>query len=320
MTKGVEQNYKLKEIRNKEPKLDHFSNIITKVVEDIGSAVVSINCSGKKQGSGSGVIVAPDGYVLTNHHVVETADGINVILTDGREFEAEIIGTDKILDLAVLKIFDSGKLPYARIGNSEALKVGQLVIAIGNPLGFQSSVTTGVISSLGRSWRHDGRQIENILQHTAPLNPGNSGGPLVDWKGNIVGINTAMIFGAQGICFSIPSSTIRWVLPMLLNYGKVRRFYIGIMAREMKVHPKIAELYRLENNQGVEVVSLEAKGPAKKAGILEGDVIIAADNNKVASVDELHKYLSRIEEEKVKLIIIRDYKKIEISLKPVEVK
>ena len=303
--------------------LDSYSKTVIRVVEEAGKAVVGISVkTNNTKGSGSGVIITPDGYILTNSHVVQEAKGIKnleVTLTDGRIFDAELVGEDKILDLAVIRIFDSNRLPYSFIGDSSKLKVGQLVIAIGNPLGFQSTVTTGVVSSNGRTWYNSGRPIENIIQHTAPLNPGNSGGPLVDSIGRVVGINTAIIFGAQGICFSIPSSTIKWVLPQLLATGKVKRAYLGIAVREMKLHPQITKLYKLENEQGVEIISIDDGGPAHRAGLFEGDVIIAVDDRKISIIEDLYRYLGEHGlNNRVKLAVIRDFKKTEIFVKSAE--
>ena len=305
--------------------MDSYSRTVIKVVEDVGKSVVSISAKYKdkdrdrEKSTGSGVIITPDGYILTNSHVVNGAKKIEVGLTSGINLEADLIGEDKILDLAVIRVYDKNKLPYAAVGDSSKLKAGQLVIAIGNPLGFQSTVTTGVVSSTGRSWHHEGRLIENIIQHTAPLNPGNSGGPLVDSTGRVVGLNTAMILGAQGICFSIPSTTIKWALSQLLATGKVKRVYLGILVRQMQLHPKIAKLYNLTGNDGIEIISIESNSPAEKSRLFEGDVIVAVNEQKVSIIEDLHRHLSNNPiGNQVKLTIIREFRKMEVVVKTAE--
>jgi S1-C subfamily serine protease len=278
--------------------LDAYSRAVIAVVEAVGSAVVGI--SGKRAaadggvdtaGAGSGVIVTPDGYILTNHHVVEASDSLQVTLKDGTAMGAVPVGSDSGNDLALIRAESSG-LPYAALGDSGELRVGQLVIAIGNPYGFQSTVSTGVISALGRGLRsREGRPIENVIQHTAPLNPGNSGGPLVDSRGRVVGINTAIIPIAQGIGFSIPSNTARFVISQLLAYGKVRRGYLGITARQRPVDRRLARLHRLPVDVAVEVVSLDPRGPAASAGVRAGDLIVMLDGKAVRSVDDIYRIL-----------------------------
>ncbi|MGC2433190.1 MAG: trypsin-like peptidase domain-containing protein, partial [Desulfobaccales bacterium] len=214
--------------------LDAYSRAIVKVVEEVGPAVVGITTgspsprqAAEQAGAGSGVLIAPDGYILTNDHVVAQARLLQATLEDGRTLAGEIVGTDPATDLAVIRVNAAG-LPFASLGDSAALRVGQVVIAIGNPFGFQSTVSTGVVSALGRALRsRAGRLIENIIQHSAPLNPGNSGGPLVDSRGRVVGVNTAIIMMAQGIGFAIPANTAKWVVSQLLTHGRVRRGYLG---------------------------------------------------------------------------------------------
>ncbi len=295
--------------------MDSYSKTITKVVGEVGSSVVSISArSGDMySGSGSGVIITPDGYILTNSHVVNGAKKLGVTLTDGRVLDASLVGEDKILDIALIRVFDNSKLPYAIIGDSSRLKAGQLVIAIGNPLGFQSTVTTGVVSSTGRSWQKEGRMVENIIQHTSPLNPGNSGGPLVDSFGCVVGINTAMIMGAQGICFAIPSAIIRDVLPQLLAYGKVKRAYLGISVRQMLLHPNIARAQGLKNNLCVVVIGVEEDSPAQD--LQEGDVILSVDGKPISTIEDLVRSIDSGQiGKKARFTILRDLERVDFFI------
>jgi S1-C subfamily serine protease len=256
--------------------LDAYSKAVTTVVDAVGPAVVSISGRGGKPGrepeqtgAGSGVIIAPDGYVLTNDHVVHHSNRLTVTLTDGTDFGAAVVGKDPATDLAVIRAEASG-LQCATLGDSSLLRVGQLVIAMGNPFGFQSTVSTGVVSALGRALRsREGRLIENIIQHTAPLNPGNSGGPLVDSRGRIMGINTAIIMMAQGIGFSIPSNTVRWVVSQLISNGKVRRAFLGIAARPRPLDRRLVRYHDISGNQAVEVLSVDRSSPAGQAGMRE---------------------------------------------------
>src|SRR5512142_2862079 len=258
--------------------LDAYSRAVITVAEVVGPAVVSIstgtpskNGEPETGGAGSGVIIAPDGYVLTNDHVVHGSKQLTVSLTNGASHAAALVGTDPATDLAVIRA-DSANLPFATLGESAALRVGQLVIAIGNPFGFQSTVSTGVVSALGRALRsRKGRLIENIIQHTAPLNPGNSGGPLVDSRGRIVGLNTAIIALAQGIGFAIPANTARWVVSQLLQHGRVRRAFLGLGGRERPLDRRLARLHQLAAKQAVEVISSDPSGPAARAGLRPGD-------------------------------------------------
>ncbi len=279
--------------------LDAYSQAVVHVVDLIGPAVVSLHAGGRTedadgppQSSGSGVLIAPDGYVLTNSHVVHGAKQLKAALMDGREREASLIGDDPPTDLAIVRVHESVPLTHASIGDSSALRVGQLVIAIGNPMGFQSSVSRGVVSSTGRSWRaRDGRLIENIIQHTAPLNPGNSGGPLVDWRGRIIGINTAMILGAQGISFAVPSRTAQWIVPQLLHHGHVRRNHMGIAGQQRPVDRELAGRLPWLVRNAVEVFKVEPGSPAEKAGLRVSDAIILIDGQVVDSVDDLQHFL-----------------------------
>jgi S1-C subfamily serine protease len=264
-------------------------------------------------GAGSGVIIAPDGYVLTNSHVVHGAVRLEVALGDGRAFTARLVGDDPATDLAVVRI-DAAGLPFAPLGDSERLRVGQLVIAIGNPLGFQATVTAGVISALGRSLRsQSGRLIENIIQTDAALNPGNSGGPLADSRGRVVGINTAVIRGAQGICFAVPASTARWVTGLLIREGRVHRAYLGIAGEPRPLPPSVAREQRLTRPSGVGVVQVTPGGPAEGAGVRPGDTIVALDGTSVASLDDLHRLLSRMAiGASVRLAVVRGNARLEL--------
>lgn len=306
--------------------LDAYSRAVITVVDAVGSAVVSISVGAHSRegeteqiGAGSGVIIAPDGYVLTNDHVVHNAKKLAVTLTDGTTLPARLVGTDPATDLAVIRADGSG-LPYATLGDSGALRVGQLVIAIGNPFGFQSTVSTGVVSALGRALRsRQGRLIESIVQHTAPLNPGNSGGPLVDSRGRIVGINTAIIGMAQGIGFSIPSNTANWVVSQLLTHGRVRRGYLGITARQRPLGKRLVRFYNLKAEFAVEVISIISNSPAGKAGIREGDLVVAINGQEVASVDHIHRFLSEWPIGKsVMLTIIRGQERLEKEVTTIE--
>jgi S1-C subfamily serine protease len=305
--------------------LDAYSRAVITVVDAIGPTVVSIHVGGTAEnqnemtGAGSGVIVTPDGYILTNSHVVHGASRLQVTLTDGRTFGASLVGEDPSTDLAVIRV-DAFGLPYAALGDSAALRVGQLVIAIGNPFGFQSTVSTGVISALGRSLRaQSGRLIENIVQTDVPLNPGNSGGPLVDSRGRVIGINTAIIRMAQGISFSVPVNTARWVISQLLMHGHVRRGYLGIAGQQRPFNRRIARFFGLPNEYAVEVVSVTQGSPAGEAGLLMGDLIVSLNGHSVMNVDDLHRFLSEGPiGQRVALTIVRRTEKMELEVVPVE--
>ncbi len=279
--------------------LDAYSRAVVSVVELVSPALVSISGDNKQQhpatdqvGAGSGVVIAPDGYILTNDHVIKNANHLNVRLTDGTSLSATLIGKDPATDLAVIRA-NASYLPSSTLGSSDRLRVGQLVIALGNPFGFQSTVSTGVVSALGRALRSTkGQLIENIIQHTAPLNPGNSGGPLVDSAGKVVGINTAIIAIAQGIGFSIPANTAKWVVSQILTYGRVRRGFLGIAGRQRPLDRRIVRFHGLNNNYAVEILSVEPQGPAGLAGMQMGDLIVAINGSDVQSVDDLHRFLS----------------------------
>jgi len=279
--------------------LDAYSRAVVSVVEQVGPAVVSIAAASgappgraERMGAGSGVLITPDGYVLTNSHVVHAAGRLEVTLTEGRTLGATMVGDDPATDLAVIRVSASG-LPAATLGQSATLRVGQLVIAIGNPLGFQSTVSAGVVSALGRSLRGaTGRLIENIIQTDVALNPGNSGGPLVDSRGRVVGINTAIIALAQGIAFAIPVDTARWVVSDLLTRGRVRRAYLGLTGRTRPLDRRLARLVGLAQDTAVEIVAVESASPAAQAGLREGDLIVSLDDGPVTRIDDLHRALA----------------------------
>jgi S1-C subfamily serine protease len=306
--------------------LDAYSRAVTGVVDSVGPAVVSIS-SGKRSsragpeqaGAGSGFFIAPDGYIVTNSHVVHEARRLAVTLPEGSTLNAALVGSDPSTDLAVIRA-NGSDLPYVTLWDSTTLRVGQLVIAIGNPFGFQSTVSTGVVSATERALRsREGRLIENIIQHTAPLNPGNSGGPLVDSKGRVVGINTAIIVMAQGIGFSIPSSTARWVVSQLLTHGRVRRGFLGIGGRQRPIHRRLVRLHNLVNGHAVEVITVEPKSPSWKAGLREGDIIVAIRGQAVTSVDDLHRFLAEWPVgQPVTITVIRGPERIDVIVVPTE--
>ncbi len=306
--------------------LDAYSRAVITVVDSVGPAVVSIvvgqQSTGRQLeqiGAGSGVVIAPDGYILTNDHVVHNAKQLVVTLTNGMTLSANLVGTDPDTDLAVIRA-EGSSLPFATLGDSAALRVGQLVIAIGNPFGFQSTVSTGVVSALGRALRsREGRLIENIIQHTAPLNPGNSGGPLVDSKGRIVGINTAIIMMAQGIGFSIPSNIAKWVVSQILTHGRVQRGYLGITAQQRPLGRRVVRYHNLESEFAVEVLSVAPDSPAAQGGIKMGDLIVAISGQAVASVDHIHRFLSEWPiGRSVILTIIRGQERLQMEVTPTE--
>jgi S1-C subfamily serine protease len=267
--------------------LDAYSQAVIQVVDRVGPAVVSVS------GLGTGMILSPDGYTLTNHHVAVAARrGFEIKLRDGSSAKADLVGWDPHTDLAVLRATGSD-LPSVRLGDSRQLRVGQLVVAIGSPFGFQSTVTTGVVSALGRTMRaQSGRTIENIIQTDAALNPGNSGGPLVDTRGEVVGVNTAIVAMAQGICFAVPSRTAQRVVSLLIRDGRVMRAYLGITGEPFPLHRRVSRYYQLEQTAGVRIIGLDPGGPAKKAGLKEEDVLISLADHAIGGVDELQHFLT----------------------------
>jgi S1-C subfamily serine protease len=311
------------------PLLDAYSQAVVSTAERISPAVVKIDVaqpgrsrSGEpreRQGGGSGFVFAPDGLILTNSHVVHGATRIKVSLPDGRAFPAHTIGDDPASDLAVIRI-DAPNLIAAPLGDSRRLRVGQLAIAIGNPYGFQYTVTAGVISALGRSLRsYSGRLIEDVIQTDASLNPGNSGGPLVTSDGQVVGVNTATIQGAQGLCFAIGINTAKFVAGRLLQEGRIRRSQIGVEAQNTPLRRRLVRFYDLPQESGVMVISVEQGGPAQRAGLREGDVIVALDGKPVAGVDDLQRLLTdaRVGVSS-SLTVVRYTEKLELKVVPEE--
>jgi S1-C subfamily serine protease len=281
--------------------LDSYSQAVIDVVDRVGPAVVRLAVRNgdparpgqSRGGSGSGVIVAPDGLILTNSHVAGTASRIEVTTADGQDLHARLVGDDPDTDLALIRIDEPATLPSARLGDSKRLKRGQLVIAIGNPLGFESTVTTGVVSALGRSLRsRNGRLIDDVIQTDAALNPGNSGGPVVSSRGEVVGINTAVIMGAQGICFAVAANTASFVLGELVRHGRVRRAFIGIAAQQTAIPPLRRRAAGLAQDRAVMISTVEPDSAAERAGLRPGDIIVALDGVTIAGADDLVRALT----------------------------
>src|ERR1044071_8542640 len=296
--------------------LDAYSAAVVDAVDLVGPAVVRVE---RDRGGGSGVIFAPDGFVLPNRHVVHGARQLTVTLSDGHELRADIVGDDPHTDLAVLRV-DGASLPCASLGDSRRLRVGQIAIAIGNPYGFHHSATAGIVSGLGRSLRaRSGRLIDDVIQTDAALNPGNSGGALVTSRGEVVGINTATILPAQGLCFAVASNTARFVATRLLSDGRIRRSYIGVGGQNTPVPREQARANGLAVTSGVLVLSIEAGSPASRAGLAEGDVILSLGEHGVTGVDDLHRLLT---EEQIgvslPLTVLRRGRRIRATIVPAE--
>jgi len=316
--------------------LDAYSTAVTGAVERMTPSVVNIEVhqsAGKtrsgepreRRGGGSGFVFTPDGLILTNSHVVHEAVRIAVTLADGRRMPATVIGDDPASDLAVIRLDQPHGEPgvtAAALGDSQRLRVGQIVIAIGAPYGFQSTVTAGVVSALGRSLRsYSGRLIDDVIQTDASLNPGNSGGPLVDSAGRVVGVNTATILPAQGICFAIGINTAKFVASRLLRDGRLRRSYIGVSAQTVPVHRRVVRFYDLPKEMGAVVVGVEENSPAKRAGLREGDIIVALEGQPVAGVDDLHRLLTDLRVGvSCSLTVLRWTEKLELKVVPEEAK
>jgi S1-C subfamily serine protease len=280
--------------------LDAYSNAVISVTERVGPAVVRVETSStmpnarQRGGLGSGIVISPDGLVLTNSHVVGSSKQIKLRDTEGVVTDARVLGVDPDTDLALLRADGVRDLRYASLGNSKSLRRGQLVVAIGNPLGFESTVTAGVVSALGRSIRSvSGRTIEDVIQTDAALNPGNSGGPLVSSSAEVIGINTAIISGAQGICFAVASNTAQFVLSEIIRHGYVRRAYIGVSGQTAPIPRRHAAVAGVENKMGALLAQIEPDGPAARAGLLPGDVVIKLDGVDVNGVDDLIRVLDR---------------------------
>ncbi len=307
---------------------DAYSKAVVNASEKVSPSVVKIEIKGSNrrnrrarndQGSGSGFVFTPDGFILTNSHVVHGAERIDAVMQSGNRYEADLVGDDPDTDLAVVRI-NAPNLEATRLGSSNNLKVGQLAIAIGNPYGFQSTVTAGVISALGRSLRaSSGRLIDDVIQTDAALNPGNSGGPLVDSHGWVIGVNTATIMPAQGLCFAIAIDTAKFVAGRLIRFGKIRRSYIGMAGQNVPVLRQIVRYYNLTNKNGVLVVSMDDDSPARRAGLQEGDVIIGFAGERVDGIDELHRLLT---EERVgieqTISVIRRTELLDLGIIPLE--
>jgi S1-C subfamily serine protease len=299
--------------------LDAYSQAVIHVVEAASPAVIALG--GRREeapaGSGSGFLITPDGYALTNSHVVHGRGRLLATTAEEDRLDAEVIGDDPSTDLALVRLH-ARDLPYAELGDSDALRVGQLIIAMGSPLGFHSTVSTGVVSALGRAMRsEEGRLIEDIIQHTAPLNPGNSGGPLVDSRRRVVGINTAVIATAQGLGFAIPANTAKWVAGELVAHGRVRRPTLGITATVVALPRRIVRELDLLADRAVEVVEVAPGGAANTAGVRRGDWIVAINDRLVAGIDQLHRILSRLPAlQAISLHVIRDGRPLELRLEP----
>jgi S1-C subfamily serine protease len=307
--------------------LDAYSRAVTGAVGRASPSVVNIEVhqaagrtrSRERRGGGSGFVFTPDGLILTNSHVVHDARRIEVTMADGRRMPATAIGDDPASDLAVVRVDQPG-LTAASLGDSQRLRVGQLVVAIGNPYGFQSPVTAGVVSALGRSLRsYSGRLIDDVIQTDAALNPGNSGGPLVDSAGRVVGVNTATILPAQGICFAIGINTAKFVASRLLRDGRIRRSYIGVSAQTVPVHRRVVRFYDLAKESGAMVLSVEEDSPAKRAGLRDGDIVVALEGKPVAGVDDLHRVLTDVRVGvSCSLTVLRRTEKLELKIVPEE--
>jgi S1-C subfamily serine protease len=301
--------------------LDAYSDAVIGAVEAVGPAVVSVYVGGAAEaaraqgGAGSGVVVTPDGYVLTNEHVVQRVQDARVSFVDGRTVPAVVAGRDPATDLAVLRA-QAAALPYAQLAGGERLRPGQLVVAVGNPFGYESTVSAGVVSALGRSLRsRQGRLIEGIVQHTAALNPGNSGGPLVDARGRVAGINTAIIAVAQGIGFAVPAATAQWVLTEILTQGRVRRAWLGVAARDRPLDLRLVRALTLSARSAVEIMSREPSGPAADSDLRPGDLIVGVNAVAVDGVDGLHRELARVPPgSQLTLKVVRRTRLLEIPL------
>jgi S1-C subfamily serine protease len=314
-------------IQSDDELLDSYSKTVSSVVEKVKPAVVNIRVRhsgrGKQEqnagGSGSGFVIAPDGFILTNSHVVHGADKIEVALADGRTVPGTLIGDDPDSDLAVMRI-NAPNLTHLPFGDSQSVRVGQIAIAIGSPYGFQQTVTAGVVSALGRSMRaNSGRLMDNIIQTDTALNPGNSGGPLVNSRGEVIGVNTAVILPAQGICFAIASNTAEWVAAWLMKDGRIRRSWVGVAGQNVPIHTRVVRFHHLSVTEGALVVGVEPGSPAVKAGLREGDIIVAFKKQPVASIDQFQRCLVAGEIGVTStLTVLRHTEKLELLVTPEE--
>jgi S1-C subfamily serine protease len=315
--------------------LDAYSRAVNSAAEKVSPAVVNIDVHQRLRGrqatdlhlpqevrgNGSGFIFTPDGFILTNSQVVHNAIKIEVSLTDGRRYQASMVGDDPDTDLAVIRI-DTSNMVLANLGDSQSIRVGQLVIAIGNPYGFQCTVTAGVVSALGRSLRSSsGRLIDDVIQTDAALNPGNSGGPLVTSRGDVIGVSTAVILPAQGICFAIAINTAKFVAGRLIKDGTIRRAYIGVGGQNSPLPRRIVRFYNLSVESGVSVASTEKNSPAQRAGLLQGDVIVGFDGQPISGIDDLHRLMTEKQiGVRSKLTIIRRSERMALDIVPEESK
>lgn len=315
--------------------MDAYSRTVVSTAERVNPSVVNIDVRHRLKGqqandprfpkevpgSGSGFIFTPDGFILTNSHVVHKATKIGVTLSDGLHVQADLVGDDPDTDLAVIRI-DAPNLIPVHLGDSKSIQVGQLVIAVGNPYGFQCTVTAGVVSALGRSLRSmSGRLIDNVIQTDAALNPGNSGGPLVTSRGEVIGVNTAVILPAQGLCFAIAINTAKFVAGRLIKDGKIRRSYIGVGGQNVPLHRRLVRFYNLPVESGILVLSVERNSPAERAGLLKEDVIVSFNGQPISSIDDLHRLLTEeLVGVKLSLSIIRRSEKMVLDIVPEEFK
>ena len=310
--------------------LDAYSTAVIRASEKVGPTVVKIEVEQKKRGvqgrevqpaagSGSAFVFTPDGFILTNSHVVTGADRLYVSMQDGSRHTADLVGNDPDTDLAVVRI-NGPRVASAVLGSSQSLRVGQLAIAIGNPFGFQTTVTAGVISALGRSLRaRSGRLIDDVIQTDAALNPGNSGGPLVNSRGEVIGVNTAVIQAAQGLCFAIAIDTAKFIAGRLIRDGRIRRSYVGVAGQNVPVRRQIARYYGLPNDNGILVVSMDDNSPAKEAGLEAGDIIVAFAGERIDGIDELHRILTEDRVGQRDLVtVIRGNYKLDLAIVPLE--
>lgn len=315
--------------------LDAYSHAVIQAAEQVSPAVVNIEVNkgangqgparsrfpGERRGTGSGFIFTSDGFILTNSHVVHRSTQLDVTLADGREFKAELVGDDPATDLAVIRIHGEN-LSAVTLGDSQQVRVGQVAIAIGNPYGFQTTVTAGVVSALGRSLRTDsGRLVDNIIQTDAALNPGNSGGPLINSRGGVIGVNTAMILPAQGLCFAIAINTAKFVAGQLMQHGRVRRSVIGVGGQDTPLRRQLVRHHNLPIESGILVVSIEPQSPAKRAGLIEGDVIVGFDDQTTGSIDALHRLLTHEQVgQRAPITLLRRNDKLTLTIVPEEMK
>ncbi|MDB4533817.1 trypsin-like peptidase domain-containing protein [Vicingaceae bacterium] len=301
--------------------LDAYSRAVVNVVDNVSPAVISVTGDRNKasSGTGSGFIISSDGFAITNSHVVSGRDRFDAVTVDGDRLSAELVGDDPATDIALFRI-NASDLPVAKVGNSEQLRVGQLVIAIGSPLGLQATVSTGVVSALGRSMRgQDGRLIDNVIQHAAPINPGNSGGPLVDSHGSVVGINTAIIAMAQSLGFAVPSNTANWVIGELLARGRVQRRILGISVQPVRIVKSVIRELDLLSDEAVAIIEVWNGSPAEKSGLEPGDVIISVNDRLITNADDLHRLLTLFPDDRpLQFCIVRDEQMVELEVQDVQ--